>query len=76
MTAPTEFVDLATVATPLPAVAVPAPAAAGPLRGAVEAEREIARLTWAVLDDNASLADRQRLGELVKAQHAARRRAL
>lgn len=75
MIAPTEFVDLATAATPLPAAVVVAPVAAGPLRGA-EAEREIARLTWAVLDGSASLADRNRLGELVKAQHAARRRLL
>lgn len=38
------------------------------------AEQEIARLTWAVLDRSASLADRQRLAELVDAQHSMRRR--
>jgi hypothetical protein len=38
------------------------------------AEQEIARLTWAVLDDSASLKDRQRLAELVEAQHARRHR--
>jgi hypothetical protein len=37
-------------------------------------EQEIARLTWTVLDGGATLADRQRLAELVKAQHAQRRR--
>jgi hypothetical protein len=38
------------------------------------AEQEITRLTWSVLDGSASLSDRQRLAELVKAQHAVRRR--
>jgi hypothetical protein len=38
------------------------------------AEQEITRLTWAVLDRSASLADRQRLAELVDAQHSMRRR--
>jgi hypothetical protein len=38
------------------------------------AEQEITRLTWNVLDGSASLTDRQRLAELVKAQHAVRRR--
>lgn len=38
------------------------------------AEQEIARLTWSVLDGSAALADRQRLAELVNAQHARRRR--
>ena len=37
-------------------------------------EQEIARLTWTVLDGGATLADRQRLAELVNAQHAQRRR--
>jgi hypothetical protein len=37
-------------------------------------EQEITRLTWSVLDGSAALADRQRLAELVKAQHARRRR--
>jgi len=38
------------------------------------AEQEIARLTWTVLDGSASLTDRQRLAELVNAQHARRHR--
>jgi hypothetical protein len=38
------------------------------------AEQEIARLTWTVLDGSASLTDRQRLAELVNAQHSRRRR--
>lgn len=38
------------------------------------AEQEITRLTWAVLDGSASLADRQRLAELVDTQHSIRRR--
>lgn len=37
-------------------------------------EQEITQLTWAVLDGGATLADRQRLAELVNAQHAHRRR--
>jgi hypothetical protein len=37
-------------------------------------EQEINRLTWAVLDGSASLTDRQRLAELVNAQHARRHR--
>ncbi|MBL9163587.1 MAG: hypothetical protein JNL18_12710 [Planctomycetaceae bacterium] len=37
-------------------------------------EQEIARLTWAVLDGGATLTDRQRLAELVNAQHQQRRR--
>lgn len=37
-------------------------------------EQEITRLTWAVLDGGATLADRQRLAELVNAQHSQRRR--
>ncbi len=36
------------------------------------AEHEIARLTWSVLGGSASLFDRQRLAELVNAQHARR----
>jgi hypothetical protein len=47
--------------------------AAAPL-DAENAEQEIARLTWTVLDGSASLTDRQRLAELVNAQHARRRR--
>ena len=38
------------------------------------AELEITRLTWSVLDGSATLADRQRLAELVKVQHARRHR--
>jgi hypothetical protein len=37
-------------------------------------EQEIARLTWSVLDGSASMSDRQRLAQLVNAQHAVRRR--
>lgn len=74
MTAPTQLVPPA-LAPPRPLAVVAAPVAKWPLRGA-DAEREIARLTWAVLDGSASRADRQRLGELVKVQHAARRRPL
>lgn len=37
-------------------------------------EQEITRLTWAVLDGGATLSDRQRLAELVNAQHSQRRR--
>jgi hypothetical protein len=37
-------------------------------------EQEINRLTWSVLDGSATLADRQRLAELVRVQHAVRRR--
>jgi hypothetical protein len=45
------------------------------IRARVEStEQEIARLTWSVLDGSASLSDRQRLAELVNAQHAVRRR--
>ncbi|MCC6492215.1 MAG: hypothetical protein IT424_04260 [Pirellulales bacterium] len=64
---------------------VPEPhfAAHGPERGVMMArrplydestEQEINRLTWAVLDGQASLNDRQRLAELVNQQHALRRR--
>jgi hypothetical protein len=35
-------------------------------------EAEIAQLTWSVLDGAASLADRQRLAQLVRAQHQRR----
>lgn len=37
-------------------------------------EQQITELTWAVLDGGATLADRQRLAELVNAQHSQRRR--
>lgn len=53
------------------------PSAPAPLPGPVEiesAEQEIARLTWLVLDRSASMADRQRLAALVKAQHESRHR--
>ena len=51
----------------------------GPMPAAAQldpetAEQEIARLTWTVLDGSASLTDRQRLAELVNAQHARRHR--
>ena len=36
-------------------------------------EEEISRLTWLVLDGNASVMQRQRLAELVSAQHENRR---
>ena len=39
---------------------------------AENAEQEITRLTWTVLDGSASLTDRQRLAELVEVQHARR----
>lgn len=38
------------------------------------AEQEIMRLTWSVLDGSATLNDRQRLAELVNAQHSRRHR--
>jgi hypothetical protein len=74
MIGPPHFAEHATTQPLIPAVA-PAKPAAVHLNSAA-AEREIARLTWAVLDGSATLADRQRLGELVRAQHAARRRAV
>jgi hypothetical protein len=71
----------AALATPLPPVfasrpdARITPVAPGVPTAEVEtAEQEITRLTWSVLDGSAALADRQRLAELVKAQHARRRR--
>ena len=57
---------------PMPPARAAVPAAA-PLDPET-AEQEIARLTWTVLDGSASLTDRQRLAELVNAQHARRRR--
>jgi hypothetical protein len=39
-------------------------------------ESEINRLTWSVLDGSASPADRGRLAELVRTQHALRPRAI
>jgi hypothetical protein len=39
-------------------------------------ETEINRLTWSVLDGSASSADRGRLAELVRSQHALRPRAI
>jgi len=71
----------AVLASPLPPVfanrsaARIAPVApATPPMDAETSEQEITRLTWSVLDGSAALADRQRLAELVKAQHARRRR--
>ncbi|HMO84755.1 MAG TPA: hypothetical protein PKC18_07540 [Lacipirellulaceae bacterium] len=52
---------------------MPAPLAVAPPVEA--AEQEINRLTWLVLDGRASAADQARLAELVRGQHAARRRA-
>jgi hypothetical protein len=46
-----------------------------PAVAAADIEREINDLTWSVLDGSASPGDRERLAQLVKAQHAARRRA-
>lgn len=37
-----------------------------------EQEAEITRLTWAVLDGKATIAERTRLAELVNAQHQTR----
>ena len=71
----------AALATPLPPVFASRPAArispVAPATLPMDAEtteQEITRLTWSVLDGSAALADRQRLAELVKAQHARRRR--
>lgn len=50
----------------------PAPMPAAPHITTGHSEQEIARLTWLVLDGKASTADRQRLAELVSAQHARR----
>ena len=66
-------------ATPLPfrAEAVGQQASPAPVVSPSEArliEQEITRLTWAVLDGGATLADRQKLAELVNAQHSQRRR--
>ena len=49
------------------------PSAAPQQPSAFEVEQEITRLTWAVLDGAASLADRERLAELVRSQHRPRR---
>jgi hypothetical protein len=49
--------------------------AAAPAAPAEAVEREINRLTWSVLDGSASPADRGRLAELVRTQHATRPRA-
>jgi hypothetical protein len=72
----TEPFTLGTLHTPFrPCPMPPARAAmpAAPLDPET-AEQEIARLTWTVLDGSASLTDRQRLAELVNAQHSRRRR--
>jgi hypothetical protein len=58
---------------PFRAPAMTPPSAGEPL-APESVEQEISRLTWAVLDRSASLADRQRLAELVNSQHARRRR--
>lgn len=74
MIGPVQYVHQALAPTRAMPLAASAPAAGRVT--AAEAEREIARLTWAVLDGSASLADRQQLGELVRVQHASRRRSL
>ena len=50
------------------------PAAVAPPSEARLIEQEITRLTWAVLDGGATLAERQKLAELVNSQHSQRRR--
>jgi hypothetical protein len=45
-----------------------------PAASAQAIECEINRLTWSVLDGSASTADRSRLAELVRTQHAMRPR--
>lgn len=70
-------------ATPLPfrtahvgqqVASAPVAASTAPPSDARLIEQEITRLTWVVLDGGATLADRQRLAELVNAQHSQRRR--
>jgi hypothetical protein len=63
---------------PAPGLAPPPVAPLSPFSAAPageDIEREINQLTWSVLDGSASASDRQRLAELVKMQHAGRRRA-
>lgn len=48
--------------------------AIAPAASAESVESEINRLTWRVLDGSASGADRGRLSELVRTQHALRPR--
>jgi len=69
----TQLASLPAPGLPAPPVAPLSPLSAAP--AAEDIEREINQLTWSVLDGSASAGDRQRLAELVKAQHAARRRA-
>ena len=70
-------------ATPLPfrsahvgqqVAPAPVSASTAPPSDARLIEQEITRLTWVVLDGGATRADRQRLAELVNAQHSQRRR--
>ena len=56
--------------TPTPPTTVSATPAA------LDVEREIARLTWLVLDGKAKMEERQRLAVLVSAQHAHRTRGV
>ena len=64
-----------TLSTPFPRAATSIVATADSAPIEVETvEQEITRLTWAVLDGSASLHHRQRLAELVNAQHAQRHR--
>jgi hypothetical protein len=71
-----EAVDIGALHTPfklgpLPSARNEMPVEPSPVT-AENAEQEITRLTWTVLDGSASLTDRQRLAELVNAQHARR----
>ncbi|BBO32649.1 hypothetical protein [Lacipirellula parvula] len=73
----TSAYDLSATPIPFRAATVDqqvAPVAVAPPSDARLIEQEIARLTWIVLDGGATLSDRQRLAELVNAQHAQRRR--
>ena len=58
---------------PMPIAPTTAPAPVMPA-DTETVEQEITRLTWSVLDGSGSLTDRQRLAELVNAQHARRLR--
>lgn len=76
------MVSRSPTALPMPGLAPTSSAVAAQRRpnrgqgpGPVEAtEQEINRLTWAVLDGDASIEDRRRLAELVGQQHALRKK--
>lgn len=73
----TNAYDLSATPIPFRAAHVDQQVAVAPVAPPSDArliEQEIARLTWIVLDGGATLSDRQRLAELVNAQHAQRRR--